>query len=372
MLTSCVSIFGEQAGAAYNHSMRADRLISLLMLLQTRGRMTAQALADELEVSVRTVYRDLEALSSAGVPVYADPGPGGGCSLLDNYRTHLTGLHEAEVRALFMASMPAALAELGFGADLKGALLKLLTALPAERQHDEQWVRERVYLDWERWQSTPQPEESGAARVRHEVGAPSAPPLHVIRQAVWEDRQLWITYRRASSFYRREFARLVNPYGLVAKEGEWHLVCADAGESGAANVRLRVYRVAELLTVRATEQPSVRPPGFELASAWRAWCGRIRRSRGHYVVSALVSPQMAVELPLLLGEHCAATAQEQALSETRAADDRLPVTLRFDSLEEARTKLLGLGAGVEVVTPVALRRSLLDFAEQVVKRYSRH
>ena len=132
--------------------MRADRLLSLLMLLQTRGRMTAQALADELEVSVRTVYRDIEALSSAGVPVYADRGPGGGCALVDNYRTHLTGLHEGEVRALFMASMPSALADLGLGADLKAALLKLLAALPAERRHDDQWVRQRIFLDWESWQ----------------------------------------------------------------------------------------------------------------------------------------------------------------------------------------------------------------------------
>lgn len=215
--------------------MRADRLLSLLMLLQTRGRMTAQALADELEVSVRTVYRDIEALSSAGVAVYADRGPGGGCALVDNYRTHLTGLHEGEARALFMASMPSALADLGLGADLKAGLLKLLAALPAERQHDDQWVRQRIFLDWESWQ------KATASTVDDTIPVETStrPLLQVIQQAVWNDRRLWITYRRQSSFYRRQFDRLVDPYGLVAKEGEWHLVCAASEEQATGCAFLR-------------------------------------------------------------------------------------------------------------------------------------
>jgi predicted DNA-binding transcriptional regulator YafY len=343
--------------------MRADRLLSLLMLLQTRGRMTAQALADELEVSVRTVYRDLEALSSAGVPVYADPGPGGGCALLDNYRTHLTGLHEAEVRALFMASMPAALADLGFGTDLKTALLKLLAALPAARQHDEQWVRARVYLDWERWQPAAPAPEPDPGRTAQRGSVEAEPLLHAIRRAVWEDRQLQITYRRMSSFYHREFTRLVHPYGLVAKEGEWHLLCADAGEDAAGAGRRRVFRVAELLAAQAGEETFTRPADFDLPQAWQAWCGSVQRTQGGYVVAARVSPQCYAELPLSLG---------QAAPIASTGEDWLSITLYFDSLEEARTKLLGLGAGIEVVTPIALRRSLVDFAEQIVKRYSRH
>jgi predicted DNA-binding transcriptional regulator YafY len=351
--------------------MRADRLLSLLLLLQTRGRMTAQALADELEVSVRTIYRDLEALSSAGVPVYADPGPGGGCALLDNYRTRLTGLHEAEVQALFMASMPAALADLGFGADLKTALLKLLAALPAERQHHEQWVRSRVYLDWESWQAASHAETPAAEHAPPDGGTPVTPALHVIRRAIWEDRQLRLTYRRLSSFYRREFTRLVNPYGLVAKEGEWHLMCADASPAGSG--RLRVFRVAELAGVDAAEQTFARPGDFDLPRAWQAWCSRIQRSEAQYVVTVQVSPQCYADLPLYLGAHLRdAAGAALAAQAVGAGEDWQSVTLYFDSLEEARTKLLGLGAGVEVMTPIALRRSLLDFAEQVVKRYSRH
>jgi len=338
--------------------MRADRLLTLLMLLQTRGRMTAQGLADELEVSVRTVYRDIEALSSAGVPIYADRGPGGGCALVDNYRTQLTGLHEGEVRALFVASMPAALADLGLGAELKAALLKLLAALPAERRSDDRWVRQRIFLDWESWQTTT-------------VKVP-APALQFIQQAVWHDHMVWITYRRFSSFYRRQFDRLIAPYGLVAKEGEWYLVCAGSAEAGD---RIRVYKVVDLVDVRSTQDTFTRPADFDLEDAWRRWCDHIRQDRGRYLVAAHVSPQMYVDLPLYLGEHLVEEKDqlwEESSQEVTAGVEWRPVTLHFDSLEEARTKLLGLGAGVEVMTPVALRRSLLDYAQQIVIRYSRH
>jgi predicted DNA-binding transcriptional regulator YafY len=131
--------------------MRADRLISLLMFLQTRGRMTAQELAKELEVSERTVYRDIKALSTAGVPIYTMRGPGGGCALLDSYRTDLTGLTDDEVRALFMLSIPAPLAELGVSQELEAALLKLSAALPAARRYEENRVRQRILLDSIPW-----------------------------------------------------------------------------------------------------------------------------------------------------------------------------------------------------------------------------
>ncbi len=348
--------------------MRADRLLSLLMLLQTRGRMTAQALADELEVSVRTVYRDIEALSGAGVPVYADRGPGGGCALVDNYRTQLTGLHEGEVRALFVANMPGALDDLGLGADLKAALLKLLAALPAERRGDDRWVRQRILLDWENWQKG----APGTIVPAGKAARAAAPALQLIQQAAWNDRMVWITYRRLSSFYRRQFERLVAPYGLVAKEGEWYLVCVAGADGGD---RIRVFKVAELVDVRSTAETFTRPAEFDLEAAWRAWCDHIRQDRGRYVVTALASPQMYADLPLHLGEHLAEGHDrpwEEGAQNAAAETAWRSVTLHFDSLEEARTKLLGLGAGVEVMTPVALRRSLLDYAQKVVISYSRH
>src|SRR5512136_703550 len=136
--------------------MRADRLLSLLMLLQARGRMTAQELAAELEVSERTIYRDINALSASGVPVYAESGPGGGCALLDSYRTNLTGLDQDEVRALFMLSIPAPLDQLGVSQELRTALLKLSAALPDTRRGDEERTRQRIHLDSTWWF---QPEE---------------------------------------------------------------------------------------------------------------------------------------------------------------------------------------------------------------------
>ena len=133
--------------------MRADRLLSMLMLLQTRGRMTARDLAEELEVTQRTIYRDLNALSAAGVPIFAERGPGGGISLIERYRSDLTGLNQDEIRALFMLGMPPALAELGLDQDLKAALLKLAASLPADSLGDEQRVRQRIHIDLFPWQS---------------------------------------------------------------------------------------------------------------------------------------------------------------------------------------------------------------------------
>lgn len=158
--------------------MRADRLLALLMLLQTGGRMTAAELARELEVSERTIYRDLDALAMAGVPVYAERGPGGGCALLDSYRTSLTGLTDGEVRALFLLSLPTPLADLEVGRDLKAAVLKLNAALPAERQDQADWLRQRLHLDW----SAPSEAET-------------VPHLPQVQRAVWENRRLRVTYR---------------------------------------------------------------------------------------------------------------------------------------------------------------------------------
>ena len=157
--------------------------------------MTARALAEELEVSERTVYRDLDALSAAGVPVYAERGPGGGCALLDSYRTTLTGLTDDEVRALFMLTIPAALTQLGVGPELKAALLKLSAALLAERRRERGLGRQRIHLDWSGWAGRRQP----------------APHLRTMQRAVWADRRLWLVYRRQAGPAVRRFERTVDP-----------------------------------------------------------------------------------------------------------------------------------------------------------------
>ena len=227
--------------------MRADRLLSMLMMLQSRGRMTAGDLADELEVSERTIYRDLTALSAAGVPVYAERGPGGGVRLVEEYRTTLTGLTPDETRALFMMSIPAPLAQLGLDSDFKAALLKLSASLPETRRADESRTRQRILLDSSWWFQSGQ----------------DVPCLQTIQQALWQDRPLRITVRW--DFFNTEFEQGAEPYGLVAKTNIWHLVYGRGGTP-------HVVRVSQIASADLLPGTFIRPPGFDLASFWEGWC----------------------------------------------------------------------------------------------------
>ncbi len=325
--------------------MRADRLLSILMLLQARGRVTAQRLAEELEVSVRTIYRDVDALSTAGVPVYAERGPGGGCALVDGYRTSLTGLTTDEVKALFMLSVPASLDELGMSQELRAALRKLAAALPAAQRQDETMVRQRIHLDWSDWSQ----------------GEEATPHLQTIHRAVWEDCRLHLAHREfvgPQGFER--FERLVDPYGLVAKAGRWYLVCA--GEE-----RLRVYRVSRILDARITDDHFERPPGFDLAAFWESWCAGREEGRPTYPVTVRVSPGLATFLPLHFGD-----CIREAIAQAGPPDGEgwITLTLPFETFEEARWRILGFGRAVEVLEPEALRLSVIDFAGQIVEFYS--
>jgi predicted DNA-binding transcriptional regulator YafY len=325
--------------------MRADRLLSLLLILQSRGRQTAGALAAELEVSVRTVYRDLDALSAAGVPVYAERGPGGGCLLLDSYRTTLTGLTDAEVRALFAMTVPAALAQLGLGAELKAALLKLSAALPAERHRQgEAWVRQRIHLDW-----------SGGGQAEGPV-----PHLPTLQQAVWHDRRLWLAYRTWAGPGPVRLERLVDPYGLVAHLGAWYLVCAAGG-------RLRVYRASTLLEARLTGDSFERPADFDLAAFWAGWCAARDEDRASFVATVRLSPAIVPYLPLVMGPSAPTQAQLDAARPDPAG--WLTLALPFEGLEIARGRLLSLGAAAEVLAPPALRLSLADYGAQIAALY---
>ena len=321
--------------------MRADRLLSIMMFLQARGRMTAQDLAEELEVSVRTIYRDLDALSMAGVPVYAERGPGGGCALLDSYRTTLTGLTQDEVRALFMLSIPAPLAELGVDHELKAALLKLSAALPVTRRQVEERVRQRIHLDSEGWFEAREP----------------VPHLRTIQQALWQDRRLKIVHQLR---FETQAEWMVEPYGLVAKANVWHLVCARKGS-------IRVYRVSRVLDARLMDDTCERPADFDLASFWQDWCAAAEENRPIYPVMARVSPEFVRWLPYYLGE---AFGEGDALSGPSDAEGWVTATLRFESLEDARGRILACGRGVEVLAPIALRLSVLDHAAQIVSLYT--
>jgi len=322
-------------------TMRADRLLSMLMLLQTRGRLTAEQLAGELEVSVRTVYRDLDALSAAGVPVYAERGPGGGCALLEGYRTTLTGLTPDEVRALFMLSIPAPLAELGVSGELKAALLKLSASLPAARRGDEALARQRFHLDAAGWSEAAEP----------------APHLRTLHQAVWLDRRLHLTYRLP---FDAQAAWWVEPYGLVAKASAWHLVCRRDGH-------LRVLRVSRVVDACLGDETFARPPDFDLAAFWREWCASVEDNRQSYRVTVRVAPRFVPSLPYYFGESIRAEIDQAGPTDV---EGWLTLTLPFESLEEARDRLLAFGGAVEVLAPRALRASVADYAAQIVALYA--
>jgi predicted DNA-binding transcriptional regulator YafY len=323
-------------------AMRADRLLSILMLLQARGRLPAQELADELEVSVRTIYRDMDALSTAGVPVYAERGPGGGCALLDSYRTTLTGLTRDEVRALFMLSIPAPLAELGVDQELKAALLKLSASLPASRRGDEERARQRIHLDSVGWFETGEP----------------VPHLHTIHQALWQDRRLHLV---CSLRFDVQAEWLVEPYGLVAKAGLWYLVCGREG-------LIRVHRVSRVLDARIADHPFERPTDFDLAAFWRGWCTSVEENRARYPVMVRVSPELVPWLPHFFGESI-----REAIAWADSLDDEgwIALTLPFETAEDARERILSFGGSVEILEPQALRNSVVDYAQQILARYAR-
>lgn len=320
--------------------MRADRLLSILMLLQAHGKMTAGRLARELEVSERTIYRDMDALSIAGVPVYSDSGPQGGYALVDDYRTTLTGLTAGEARALFMLSIPAPLRDLGVGRELRTALQKLSASLPNIHRRDEEKIRQRFYLDSTWWRQA-------GERVPH---------LQAVQQAVWENRKLHIVYR---PLFADRIERCVNPLGLVAKAGIWYLVYSRMK-------KCHVQRVSELLDVHLSEVTFDRPVDFDLSLFWEDWCAQYESFLVDFTATVRVAPGFIPVLPRYFGNDIHARI---AQAESNGTDGWIEIDLPFESFEAAREKILGFGGAVEVLAPQALRLSVQDFAEQIFALY---
>lgn len=322
--------------------MRADRLLSILLILQNRGKQTAAGLARELEVSPRTIYRDIEALGTAGVPVYADLGPGGGFALLDSYRTTLTGLNETELRALFSLSLPGRLADLGLAGPLRAAMLKISAGMPEAQRQQEQSVRQRLHLDAAGWFQPMQ----------------ELTLLPVLQTAVWQDQVLRIGYQRGT----RRSRRLVEAYALVAKAGVWYLVARPLDGSH----ELRVYRVARLQAAAPSGDHFERPADFDLARFWRDWVAEYEASLPRYPVRLAVAPELAGKLPGILGSE----VRGQLAQAERGADGWLVIEHTFERLEQARAYVLGLGDRVRVLQPLDLRESVAAYARQVARLYS--
>jgi predicted DNA-binding transcriptional regulator YafY len=318
--------------------MRSQRLLSLLLILQSRGRTTAPELAAELEVSVRTVYRDVSALSAAGVPVYTEQGHGGGVRLLPGYRTDVTGLTAAESRALVALTGRALPDDLGLGTALSSAVHKLIAAVPASHRDEAQQARQRVLVDHSGWYRS----------------APPTPLLPDVQDAVWSGRRLRVRYRHGDG---RSAGYLLDPYGLVVKAGVWYLVAAHRG-------RARLFRVDRVGAAALLDEPADRPDDLDLAEVWT---GLRDAFEAHDVVRARLRVAVGA-VDLLLRMTDGRRVGDTAVAEP-GSGGWTEVELSFPSAELARITLLGLGATVEVVAPAELRRAVLDAAHEVTARY---
>lgn len=319
--------------------MRADRLLSILLLLQVHRRMPARALARRLEVSERTIHRDMEALSAAGIPVYAERGAGGGWILPDSFRTDVTGLTEAETRALFLATPPRLLADLGLDKASDAALVKLLAALPAFARRDAEHARQRIYVDAAGWHR----------------GGEAVPCLATLQDAIWRDRRVHLVYRRNDG---ETVERTVDPLGLVAKGSLWYLVAGIDGET-------RTYRVSRIEAVDVRDEPCARPPDFDLAASWAASSGAFVRNLPRYPMRVRIHPD-AVRRLWIPGSY----AQVEHVGEPEA-DGWRTARLVLQTEDEACSYALGFGPRMEVVEPDALRERVARVAGEVVAFYGR-
>lgn len=324
---------------AYHAPMRASRLVSLLLLLQTRGGMTASELARELEVSVRTVHRDVDALSASGVPIFAERGPHGGIRLVDGYRTRLTGMTTEEADALFLSGLPGPAAELGLGTVVAAARLKVLAALPTELRGRASRLLERFHLDAAGW---------------FQAGE-SVPHLATIAECVWEGRRLELDYDRGD----RPVTRQLDPLGLVLKAGVWYLVAGHDGQ-------IRTYRISRVRDVRALDEPATRPAGFELASFWSESIAAYEREAPRLEVVIRVRHEAMRRLEDIVDAPLMAAAEE--LPDPEPGEwRRLRVSL--DWPREVAGRLLAVGAALEVVEPLALRSEIGALAAEVSRQY---
>jgi len=323
--------------------MRASRLLSLLMILQTRGRVSAQALAEALEVSVRTIHRDVDELSASGVPIWADRGRLDGFQLQPRWRTKVNRLTAPEAQAMFLGGLPGPASELGLGEAMASAQLKLLAALPDGWREDARRVSARFHLDPIDWYR-------GPSATDH---------LPAIAQAVWSERRVAMRYES----WKGEVSRRVDPLGLVLKAGIWYL----AAQVGTDKRGVRTYRLSNILDLEITDEPFERPADFDLA-AW--WLASTRRFEKELAVDTAQLRVSAAGLKALrdLGAAVAQAAEASASEPDEAGWRR--VTIPIESIAHAAAQVLRLGAQAEVLKPAALRRELLERVEAVKALYA--
>ncbi len=315
--------------------MRADRLLSILMLLQARGKLTAQALADELGVSTRTILRDVEALSIAGVPIYAQGGHDGGITLDENYRTTLTGLSEAEVRALFITSNTRLLDDIGLGEAAERTQRKLSAALPMRHQSTVEQVRQRIYIDPVWWWHDQQPLAFWSE----------------LQQAVFEDRCIRVVYEH----YDGEIVeRILEPYSLVAKGSHWYLIASRDGE-------VRMYRVSRFHRVDVLEQRFRRPEDFDLPTYWHEHIRQFTETLAEFTFTLRLHSSRLTFARWLTPGRC-------QIVEPAGEGGWLTARFQLESRDLAEMLVFGLGRQAVVVEPQALRDAVLSRAQEILQQ----
>lgn len=323
--------------------MRAARLIKMVLLLQSRPSMTGAELARELEVSERTVARDVLSLSEAGVPVYADRGRAGGYRLIGGYRTRLTGLGRSEAEALFLSGVPAALRDMGLADAASAARLKVSAALLPELRDAADGAAQRFHLDAPAWYREP--------------ATPGLLPA--VADAVWDDRRIATRYRRKDTEVERE----LEPYGLVLKAGVWYL-------AARAGTDMRVYRIDRFTSVTPLDDRFTRGPDFDLPAFWAERAAQFARSILRDEIVVRLTPAGTRQLRHVTDR----AGAEEALAAAGEPDEqgRTTVTLPVESLDVAYSQLLGLGPEAEVLGPPELRERFAAAAARMHGLYGPH
>jgi predicted DNA-binding transcriptional regulator YafY len=331
------------AGIGHDPGVRASRLVTLLFTLQRLREATAGELARELEVSERTIYRDVAALSAAGVPLFTEPGRGGGIRLVDGWRTRLDGLTAQEAAALFAVGAPQVLAELGMSAALAGAQAKLLATLPAEMREHARIVAERFHLDAPGWFHTPQ----------------QVTQLAAVAEAVWGQQRLRISYRRRVDVVDRT----IEPLGVVLKAGTWYLATrsvsgarADSSRGDGGRDAVLTYRVDRIVAAEPTGESFTRPDGFDLATWWADSANRFASQMLRVTVRLRLGPRGLKMLAHVTDSDAA--VQAIARAGPPDAEGWREVELDVEEIVVAASQLTGLGGEVEALDPPELRTAL--------------
>lgn len=322
--------------------MQASRLLSILMLLQSRGRMTAGALAQAMEVSERTILRDIDQLSAAGVPLWSERGRQGGFRLRAGWSTQLTGMTEPEANALLLAGLPGPAAELGLGAAAASARLKLVASLPPPWREQAARVGERLHIDpvdWYRTQETPR-------------------YLREAADAVWRGRRILVHYQS----WRGKSQRELEPLGLVLKAGAWYVAARQAGTT-----EVRTYRLASMLDLAVGARAFKRPRGFDLADYWQASSARFEADLRRLQARVRVTPRALAWLEHARTPHVALPPQP---GDARGSMAWQEVLLQIESIEQGARQVLGFGPEIEVIGPLELRDLVVSMARQLLGSYA--